>query len=210
MAFHEIRFPDDISAGSSGGPERLTDVVSMRSGFEERNTIWSDSRRRYDASLGVRNIDMLYEVIEFFEGRRGRLHGFRWKDWSDFSSKSPMRPPTPTDQTIGVGNGSTKDFQLVKVYSPGHNSWTRQIRKPVQGTVLAALNGTPQTVNTHFTVDYTTGVLTFMTAPPSGAVVTAGFEFDVPVRFDNDSINISLEAFQAGHLPQIDILEIRV
>lgn len=209
MAFHETRFPDDISRGSSGGPQRLTDVVSMRSGFEERNTIWADSRRRYDASMGIRNLERLYSVIEFFEARRGRLHGFRWKDWADFKSKGPTSAVNFNDQTIGVGNGVQTQFQLTKTYTAGPNPWTRDIRKPVTGTVRVGLNGVEQTITTHFTVDTTTGIVTFNSAPGNGVTVTAGFEFDVPVRFDADSLNISVEIFEAGTLPQIDIVEIR-
>ena len=209
-AFDEVRFPDDISRGSSGGPERLTDIVTLRSGFEERNTIWANSRRRYDASLGIRNLEKLYEVIEFFEERRGRLKGFRWKDWSDFRSKGPRTAPAPTDQQIGIGDGTEVAFQLSKTYGTGGSSWTRVIRKPVAGTVRVALDSTEQTITSDFTVDPATGIVTFTTPPSLGVVITAGFEFDVPVRFDSDSLNISVEIFEAGTLPQIDILEIRV
>lgn len=208
--FHEVRFPTDISAGSGGGPQRLTDIVSLRSGFEERNTIWANSRRKYDASLGIRNIDMLYTTLEFFEGRRGSLHGFRWKDWSDYKSKSPRSVPAFNDQQIGIGNGVNTVFQLQKVYSAVNNPWTRIIQKPVSGTVLVGRNGVQQTITTHFTVDVTTGIVTFITPPGNGQVITAGFEFDVPVRFDTDFLNINLEIFESGNLPQIDIMEIRV
>ncbi len=209
MSFHEVRFPDDISAGSSGGPERLTDIVTLRSGFEERNTIWANSRRRYDASLGIRNSDMLYDVIEFFEARRGRLHAFRWKDWSDYKSSKPRSVISYQDQQIGTGNGSLQEFQLKKSYSAASNPWQRTIRKPVSGTVSIGVNGTEQIIGTNFTVDYSTGIVTFMTAPANGAVITAGFEFDVPVRFDTDFLNITLDAWEAGNLPQIDIVEVR-
>jgi uncharacterized protein (TIGR02217 family) len=210
MAFHEIQFPTDISAGSSGGPERITDIVTLRSGFEERNSIWANSRRRYDASQGIRSIDKLYETIEFFEARRGRLHGFRWRDWSDYRSGKPKKVPAFNDQQIGTGNGVATQFQLSKTYSLSSNPWTREIKKPVAGTVLIGKNGVQQTITTHFTVDTTTGIVTFVTPPANGHVITAGFEFDVPVRFDTDFMNVSVEIFEAGSLPQIDILEIRV
>lgn len=210
MAFHEVQFPTDISRGSSGGPERLTDIVTLRSGFEERNTIWANSRRRYDASQGIRSIDMLYETIEFFEARRGRLHGFRWKDWSDYKSGSPKSVVKFNDQQIGVGDGTTKTFQLKKTYSPNLNPWTRDIKKPVSGTVKVGVDGVEKTISTDFTVDTTTGIVTFTTAPAAGEVVTAGFEFDVPVRFDTDFMNVSVEIWEAGQIQQIDVVEIRV
>lgn len=209
MSFDEVRFPDDISRGSSGGPQRLTDIVTLRSGHEERNTIWANSRRRYDASLGIRNLTKLYEVIEFFESRRGRLRGFRWKDWSDFRSKGPNTATSFNDQQIGVGDGIQTQFQLKKIYGNGATAWSRDIRKPVAGTVLVGVNGVQQQITSAFTVNTTDGIVTFMSPPGNGSVITAGFEFDVPVRFDSDSLNVSVEIFEAGTLPQIDIVEIR-
>lgn len=208
MTFHEIRFPVDISAGSSGGPERLTDIVSLRSGHEDRNSIWYASRHRYDASMGIRSVSRVYEVLEFFEGRRGRLYGFRWKDWSDYKSCPPNDDITSADQTIGTGDGSTKRFQLTKSYSANFNPWIRIVRKPVEGTVLISLDGEDLVINNHFTVEIATGIVNFTVPPGVGKIVKAGFEFDVPVRFNSDFLNIAIENFQAGTLPQIDILEI--
>lgn len=210
MAFHEVQFPTDISKGSSGGPERLTDIVTLRSGFEERNTIWANSRRRYDASQGIRSIDMLYETIEFFEARRGRLHGFRWKDWADFKSGSPGSKVNFNDQQIGTGDGSKTEFQLKKTYSRNLNPWDRDIKKPIPGTVRVGVDGVEKAITSDFTIDTTTGIVTFINAPSAGAVITAGFEFDVPVRFDTDIMNVSVEIWEAGQISQIDVIEIRV
>lgn len=210
MAFHEVQFPTGISKGSSGGPMRMTDVVTLRSGYEQRNTIWADSRRRYDAGLGLQNLKDLYLVLEFFEARRGRLHGFRWKDWADYKSLDPITATSATDVALGTGDASTTEFQLRKTYSDAGGSYTREITKPVSGSVKVAVNGSAQTEGVDFTVDTTTGIITFTTAPGSGLSVTAGFEFDVPVRFDQDEISISVEQFNAGAIPSIDIVEIRV
>lgn len=207
MAFHEIQFPTDISKGSTGGPRRLTQVVTLRSGFEERNTIWANSRRSYNAGMGLRNLDDIYTVLEFFEGRRGRLHGFRWKDWSDYKSGKPEQPITPTDIIIGTGDGTKTDFQLIKQYSESVNPYTRIISKPVSGTVVASIDSTE---TTRFGISPSTGVLRFTSAPRNNEVITAGFEFDVPVRFDIDNLNINVEQFNVGAIPDIDILEIRV
>lgn len=143
MAFHEIRFPDDISRGARGGPRRLTQVVELGSGDEERNTAWANSRRVYDVSYGIRNADKLAEVVTFFEARSGRLYGFRFKDWSDHKSCLPMRITHPVDQELGFGNGSIKTFQLIKTYASGSSSWVRVIRKPVADTVRVALGCSP-------------------------------------------------------------------
>jgi uncharacterized protein (TIGR02217 family) len=212
MAFHEIRFPTAISFGASGGPERRTDVVVLGSGHEERNQRWADSRRRYEAGYGVKSLADLEAVIAFFEERRGRLHGFRWKDHADFKSCVAGANPSPTDQPLGMGDGATAAFQLVKRYGLSFAPWTREIRKPVEGALLVAVEGVAQTEGADFVCDYAAGVITFEpgSIPGTGAAVTAGFEFDVPVRFDSDRLEISLEGFRHGSIPSIPVVEIRV
>jgi uncharacterized protein (TIGR02217 family) len=207
MAFHEVRFPDDISRGARGGPERRTRIVELASGDEERNSPWADSRRRYDAAYGIRRADDLAAVVAFFEARHGRLYGFRWKDWSDYKSCVPSGSPSATDQIIGEGDGSTTQFQLVKVYASGAQSYSRRIVKPVAGTVLVALDGAPQASG--WSVDVATGVVTFASAPGSGVIVTAGFEFDVPVRFDTDRLDITMDIEWLGSIASIPLVEVR-
>lgn len=212
MSFHEIRFPVAISRGAQGGPERRTDVVVLGSGYEERNSRWADSRRSYNAGYGVQSLDALYEVIAFFEERRGRLHGFRWRDHADWKSSAPGSDPTPIDQVIGTGNGSALTYQLKKTYGSAHAPWSRAIKKPVAGTVQIAVAGVTKTLGTHFTVDTTTGIVQFAAgqAPASGAAVTAGFEFDVPVRFDTDKLEVNVSGFKSGAIPSIPVVEIRL
>lgn len=212
MSFHEVRFPTGISRGAQGGPERRTDVVVLGSGFEERNSRWIASRRSYDAGYGVRSLDALYEVIAFFEERRGRFHGFRWRDHADWRSSAPGAETTALDHAIGVGDGTARAFQLRKTYGAVHAPFVREIRKPVAGTVKVAVNGSVMVPGTHFSVDATTGIVLFEEgeAPAAEAVVTAGFEFDVPVRFDTDKLEINLSGFQSGAIPRIPIVEIRL
>ena len=207
MAFHEARFPDNISRGARGGPERRTQIVELASGSEERNASWANSRRRYDVAYGVRRADDLAAVVAFFEARNGRLHGFRFKDWADFKSCLPSQTPGPADQPIGAGNGAATLFQLTKRYTSGAQSWSRAITKPVAGTVTIALNGTPQASG--WSVSTTTGVVTFTTAPAAGVAITAGFEFDVPVRFDTDSLDVTLDFERLGSITSIPLVEIR-
>jgi len=207
MAFHEVRFPDDISRGARGGPERRTQIVELASGDEERNASWANSRRRYDVAYGIRRADDLAAVVAFFEARNGRLHGFRFKDWGDHKSCLPSQAPRPTDQVIGTGDGTVTQFQLVKRYSSGAQSWTRSITKPVAGSVSIALNGVPQASG--WTVATTTGVITFSAAPCGGVAITAGFEFDVPVRFDTDVLDVTLDLERLGSITSIPLLEIR-
>ena len=207
MAFHEVRFPDNISRGARGGPERRTQIVEMASGDEERNGSWADSRRRYDASYGIRKVDDLAAVTAFFEARRGRLYGFRWKDWADYKSSLPSAITAATDQPIGVGTGVATAFQLVKLYTSGAQSWTRTITKPATGTVAVALNGATQI--TGWTINTATGVVTFAAAPAPGLAITAGFEFDVPVRFDTDTLDVTLDFQRLGSITSIPLIEVR-
>jgi uncharacterized protein (TIGR02217 family) len=207
--FHEIRFPTSIAFHSSGGPERRTEIVTLGSGFEERNAVWANSRRRYDAGFGVKSLDDLHAVIAFFEARNGRLCGFRFKDFADFKSCAPGAAVSPLDQPLGTGNGAACAFQLVKLYPSGPASWTRTINKPVAGTVRLSVAGVEKPA-TAFTVNTATGLVTFTTAPSAGAAITAGFEFDVPVRFDTDSLAINLASFRAGDIPSIPMVEIRI
>jgi uncharacterized protein (TIGR02217 family) len=212
MSFHEIRFPTAISRGAQGGPERRTDVVVLGSGYEERNSRWADSRRAYNAGYGVKSLDDLHGVIAFFEERRGRLYGFRWRDHIDFKSCAPGETLTSADQAIGTGDGTTTAFQLMKTYGSAHAPWTREIEKPVAGTVRVAVGGIEQTEGVAFTVDAATGVVTFEPGyvPVADAAITAGFEFDVPVRFDTDRLEINLQGFRHGALPNIPIVEVRL
>lgn len=210
MAFHEVRFPANLSFGSVGGPERRTEIVQLSNGFEERNTPWAQSRRRYDAGVSMRSLDDLAALIAFFEARQGQLIGFRWKDWSDFKSCAPSAEPDAQDQWLGLGDGVTVDFALIKTYASGPARSVRRIAKPVAGTVRVALSGDVQAEGVHFSVDAATGIVTFATPPAVGEPVTAGFEFDVPVRFDTDRIQVSVASFQAGDVPSVPVVEVRL
>ena len=212
MAFHNVRFPTGISRAAHGGPERRTDVVVLGSGAEERNARWADSRRSYNAGYGVKSLNDLHAVIAFFEERRGRLHGFRWRDPTDWKSCPPEDTPSALDQQIGLGDGANAAFQLEKVYGSSLDPWSREIRKPVEGSVLVAVAGVPQAPGTAYAVDHDTGLVLFQPGhlPAADAPVTAGFEFDVPVRFDTDKLEINIQGFRHGAIPSIPIVEIRL
>jgi uncharacterized protein (TIGR02217 family) len=207
MAFDDVRLPTAISRASTGGPERRTDVVTTASGREERNSRWAHSRRRYNIGFGVKTLEQLQQVIAFFESRRGKLHAFRFKDFADYKSCAAIATPLPTDQILGTGTGAQAAFQLVKHYGAPSRDYVRPITAPVAGTVLVAVNGA---TTANFTLNTSTGVLTFNagSVPANGTTVTAGFEFDVPVRFDTDEITINLSHFEAGEIPEIPLLEV--
>jgi uncharacterized protein (TIGR02217 family) len=210
MGFHEVRFPASLSFGSVGGPERHTDVVTLANGFEERNTPWKHSRRRYDAGVAMRSLDDIETLIAFFEARQGQIYGFRWKDWTDYKSCGARSEPAYDDQIIGTGDDVTASFQLIKTYRSGENTYARPITKPVRGTVRIGLGDDEQQEGIHYEVDTTTGIVTFSHPVNAGVEITAGFEFDVPVRFATDRIETSLASFQAGDAPSVPIVEVRV
>jgi uncharacterized protein (TIGR02217 family) len=207
--FHEIRFPLDVSLRGRGGPERRTELVTLGSNREARNARWAHSRRRYEAGYGVKTLAQLAQVIDFFEERRGRLYGFRWRDRADFASCAPGATPSPNDQAIGVGDGVRSAFQLVKTYGGAFAPYVRSIVKPVAGSVRVAVGGVEKSPP-HVSIDSTTGVVSFAWGhvPASGAQVAAGYLFDVPARFDVDLLEIDYEAFEAGEIPRIPIIEI--
>ena len=212
MSFHDVRFPTAISRNAQGGPERRTDVVVLGSGHEERNSRWADSRRSYNAGYGVKSLDDLHQIIAFFEERRGRLHSFRWRDPMDWKSCAPKATPSPLDQVIGTGNGVLAAFQLTKVYGSAFAPWTRDIKKPVAESVRIAVAGVEKAAGADFAVDPSTGIVTFLAGhvPSEGQSITAGFQFDVPARFDTDKLEINLSGFTSGAIPNIPIVEVRL
>ena len=210
MTFHDIRFSRQISLGAEGGPIRRTEIVTLASGAEERNSPWAQSRRRWNAGVGTTSLAAIEEVTAFFEARHGRLYAFRWQDPLDWKSCPLEGEPTPLDQVIGAGDGQQTVFQLAKAYASGGQTYLRPITKPVQDTVSVAVDGVTQTSGSDYTTDYLTGLVTFISAPPAGATVTAGFEFDVPARFETDELRISLPAAGAGRVPDIPVVEVLV
>lgn len=205
--FHEILFPLDIALGARGGPERRTDVIALGSNREKRNARWARSRRRWEAGYGVKTFADLAAIVDFFEERRGRLYGFRWRDRADHSSAPPGRAPAATDQAIGQGDGVRRKFQLAKTYGGAYAPYARDIFKPVGGSVRVSVAGA-EIAPAEFSVDTTTGLVTLAAAPAAGAAVEAGFLFDTPARFDTDYLEIDHTGFEAGEIPRIPILEI--
>lgn len=209
MAFHEVRLPARLAFGSTGGVERRTEIVTLGSGFERRSTPWAEGRRRYLIGANLRSLDDMAALTAFFEARRGRLYGFRFRDFADFKSCPPGAATGAEDQALGQGDGVRTGFALSKRYGEDDNAADRRIAKPVEGTVRVAVDGIERPGDA-FAVDYATGLITLDEAPPVGSVVTAGFEFDTPVRFDTDRIEVTLESFGAGRMTAAPLIEVRV
>jgi uncharacterized protein (TIGR02217 family) len=195
------RFPDDISYGSKGGPGFSTTVFTSTSGEEQRNSNWSRQRCRFDASYGIRTIAQMDNVIAFFYAMRGKAQVFRFKDWSDFKIKNG---------TIGTGNASQTQYQIIKNYSVSSSSFSRIINRIVNGTVSVYFGTTLKTPITDYSVNYDTGIITFTVAPPATTVINVTCEFDVPVRFDIDELNITLEDFELETISNIPLIEVKL
>ncbi len=203
--FHEVSLPLPLAVGAAGGPQHVVDVVRLASGGESRNVRWSGSRRRWDVGGAAIGSDDAHALVAFFEARRGRMHGFRLRDPVDWKSCAPGDAVHETDQSLGAGDGVTAAFQLMKRYASGGVSVDRVVRKPVAGSVVVAIDGVATAA---FSVDVTTGVVTFDAAPTDGSVLTAGFAFDVPVRFDMDRLEMALVGRSAVRVLRVPVVEI--
>jgi len=210
MGFHEVQFPPEISYGSRGGPGFDTLIFELDSGAEERVARKSTARRRYNAVEGDRAQSNMATIIDFYIARLGPANGFRWKDWSDYSTgANHTGAVSDADYQLGVGDGATVDFQLIKTYTSGSQVRTRKIQKPVAGTVKVSLDDVEQ--GSGWTVNTTTGIVTFSTAPTIGQVVKAGCEFDVPVRFGielDEQLPVSIDSFDNASISDLPVVEI--
>lgn len=191
--FHDVRFPDAIARGATGGPEYSTDIIAVASGFEQRNINWQAARARYDIGTGIRTREQMAEVIAFFRARKGRAYGFRFRDWTDFEAAGQAMLTTANPLV----------WQLVRRYPSGPGEDVRLITKPEVGSVIVRVSGAPVGV----TIDHLTGRVTFPSAP--GATPYADFRFDVPCRFDTDHLPVVATAFHLQQISSIPIVEIR-
>jgi uncharacterized protein (TIGR02217 family) len=206
-AFHDVLFPLQLGYGAAGGPEFSTQVVVTASGHEQRNAQWSDARLYYDAGLGVRSEADLVALIAFFRARRGQAHGFRFSDPLDRSSAGAGAAAiSATDQLLGIGTGGATRFALLKRYGDGDDVQVRRITRPVADSVRVAVAGVERSGGWALAPG---GQIDFEVAPAAGALVTAGFAFDVPVRFAGDRIDVSIAGWRAGELPSVPLVEVR-
>ena len=199
MAFHDVSFPDGIAYGASGGPGYSTDVITVKSGKERRNANWAMGRCSWDVSTGLKNQADLNTLIAFFRARLGKAYAFRFKDWTDYRMAR---------QQIASGDGTATAFQLVKAYTDdGGYQTSRDITKPVDGTVLVWLGGVLQAGG--WSCDVLTGVITFAAPPAAGVGIEAACQFDVPARFDTDQMKASIEAHEVYTWGGIMVIEVK-
>lgn len=203
-SFHEIRMPANLASGFTGGPNFHTTLMALGSGYEKRNIDWSRERRIWTLTHWMESALDIAAFQTFFMNRYGRAYGFRFQDLADYQI-------TPW-QNIGVGDGSNKLFQIFKAYSDGTYTFNRIIAKPVTGTVQVRVNGSPLTEGpgaSKFTVDYTTGIITIGSAPAPTQPVDVQCQFDVPVRFDTDKLDINMTTLQIANLESVTIVELK-
>ncbi|MDE2562082.1 MAG: DUF2460 domain-containing protein [Sphingomonadales bacterium] len=203
--FDDVLFPLALGRQATVTPEFSTSVTITASGFERRNSLWADARLRFDVGPGIRSEAELGELIAFFRARRGQARGFRLRDPSDFSSNAMTGTPGPLDQLIGVGDGATARFDLVKLYGTGDAVQRRRVTRPQADSLRVSLDGVETTA---YTLD-PLGVIVFTAAPTANAAVRAGFLFDVPVRFAEDTLDIAGTVFAAGEAPSVPLVELR-
>jgi len=206
MSFHNVRFPTNIGFGATVLPKFSTDIVTLSSGYERRNSYWGTPRLQFDVSSGVKSKDDVFSIYEFFMARAGRAYAFRFKNPFDFKSCDPQDTLADSDQSLGTGDGSTTAFQVQKHYISGGQQLSKNITRLVSGTLVIAID---DVATTAFTVNIETGIVTFTTAPANNAVLTCGYEFDVPVRFREDSLGVNALQFSAGSIPAIPLIEVR-
>lgn len=201
--------PSHVAFGSSGGPEYRTEIVQTASGHEYRNSLWRTPLRRYNITSGRRPLADIQAFANFFNARSGRLYGFLWRDW--FDDKSSLQGPIhPEDQVLAPAGTSRQLFNLVKLYENNSAHSVRRILKPRRENFKLAINGELKAINQDFTLDTQVGQVQFRTPIASDARITAGFEFYVPVRFDVDALDVELISFDAGYLPSVPMVEIRL
>lgn len=185
MFLETPRFPSCPSFGFVSEPIYVVSVIERSSGIESRNRTWSRPLHRYTATVGPKIGPDVYEVLRFYHAVGGRAYGFRFKDYVDFKSCAADDTVSATDQPILIDTTDSPDsYILVKEYTFGALTQQREIRKPVQGTIIVAEDGSPLTEGADYTIDYSTGVVTLGTSP--SGTLTWGGEFDVPVRFDSE------------------------
>lgn len=205
--FHNVSFPLRLARGGVGGPTRRTEIFELGDGREARNTAFAGSRRQWEVGSAIRSLDELAQITAFFEARRGRLHAFRFRDPADHKSCAPSAAISPFDQLLGIGDGTTKAYQLVKAYGDAAATYVRPISKPVVGSVRVGRGGS-EVPASEYSLDASNGLITFVLPPAQGMQVRAGFAFDTPARFDADKLDVALDAFDAGRVVSLSLIEV--
>lgn len=206
MSFHEEIFPIGVSYGAVGGPKFKTTILPLMSGYEKRNIDWSNARAEYDVSYGLKTLEELEEIRDFFYARRGMAYGFRFRDWQDYKL---------TNEVIGLTTGALTTYQIFKRYQSGAVVYDRVLRKIETGGVVVTVAGVIRTVGlggTSYQINLNTGVITLgaTLAALVGESIAITCNFHVPVRFDTDHLATTIEEYNVFTWGQIPLVEVRV
>ncbi len=194
-----VRLPEDVERGANGGPAWRTIVQTLSSGNEQRIQEWQEQRGAWQIGYGITTLALLQAVVDLFQAQKGRAFAFLFKDWSDFAGTAEATVPT-------VGDAVETDFQMTRNYDTAVRSYARPITQTIDATVNVYIDTILQVSG--FTLE-AGGIIRFSSPPAGGEVITADFEFDVPVRFNQDNLNIDVEVFDKGSIPDISIIEVR-
>ena len=198
MSFHNARFPSSISFKAEGGPVFKTEISTVKSGQEKRNILWSKSRAEYQINFKEISQNEVSKLISFFMARMGKAYSFRFKDWNDFEAN---------DEIIGDGDGTKTDFQLTKKYGDDENIYTRKITKPVEGSMRVYISGVEQ--QSGYSLNYNDGIIIFDNPISLGSEVSASFQFDIHVRFENDMLLAKTDSYSTSSIKNIKLIEIK-
>ncbi len=208
--FLDILFPEDIAFGASGGPSFNTSIAITRGGHEVRNRNWAKSRMLWNVAHGIKTQAEFDELMSFFYVIGGQDKGFKFKDHTDFRQDMVN---ADTARFVAQGDGTTQIFQLVKRYTFADQFYDRNITRPVEGTVrIFLMRDTDDLVETmDFTMDYDTGLFSLDQTTPLDPIeeIWSIFDFTVPVRFDMDTVDISLDDYQNYNWPTVNIIALR-
>lgn len=204
MAFHNVQLPVQVERGAQGGPSFKTTILELSSGYEKRNIDWQRVRGEWDLAYGIDTKEDHEEVLAFFYARQGKAHSFRFKDWGDFTIGDDAND---TPQEIATADGVGTQFQIVRRYADAGATFDREITRPVDTTVRVFVNTVEQLSG--WSVDVSTGVVTFTVAPTLDDTIEVICEFDVPVRFDIDHLDIRSFTSDAISFPSVPIVEVR-
>lgn len=198
MAFHDVQLDPEISRDARRVTSRVTQRFKSRSGRVWRNSTVADSTREYDIGYGLRSMSEVRAVVSFWEARQGGLHSFRFRDWSEFKR---------TNQPLGVGDGTNREFRIVATYGDAIRTWTRRNLAPVAATVVPKRDSVATTAFSLASIDGRPLRLIFDVAPAAGVAITVDFEFDVPVFFAEDDLEDVVRVFEVGEVPSIRVAE---
>jgi|SRR5579859_1139411 len=141
-------------------------------------------------------------LMGFFLSMRGTVGRFLLSNPDDY---------IVTGQHIGVGDGSTTVFPIVRTYGTTGGSGTENVGAiDVTGpTITVYLNGTPTSAYTLQTTVPGGQTITFTSAPAGGVVITMDFQFLYYCRFSENNYTFEKQFNQVWSLSKVTLQSCR-